>query len=140
AWRRNPAAVRPPLNLAALHLDRGETAEALAWLERAAALAPDDPQIALNRAVAAEQQGDRATARRVLAELVAREPTAWPARLRLAHLELDAGAAAEAAAHYEAIVRAHPLAAEAWAGLGVALSRDGRAREAAAALDRALAL
>jgi len=140
AWARNPRAVRAPLNLAAWHLERGEPGEALAWLERAEALAPGDPQIVLNRAVAAEQLGDPATARRLLAELVERDAGAWPARLRLAHLELDAGRTEAAAAHYEAVVRVHPLAAEAWAGLGVARHRQGRDPEAAAALDRALAL
>jgi Flp pilus assembly protein TadD len=140
AWERNPAALRPPLNLAAWHLERGETTEALGWLERASALAPDDPQVALNRAVAAEQLGDHATARRVLAELLERDAGAWPVRLRLAHLALDEDRLDEAASHYEEIVRVHPLAAEAWAGLGVARQRQGHAREAAAAIDRALAL
>lgn len=140
AWNKNPRAVRAPLNLAAWHLERGEPGVALAWLERAEALAPGDPQIVLNRAVAAEQLGDPGTARRLLAELLERDSSAWPARLRLAHLELDAGRTDAAAAHYEAVVRVHPLAAEAWAGLGVARHRQGRGPEAAAALDRALAL
>jgi tetratricopeptide (TPR) repeat protein len=140
AWEKNPRALRAPLNLAAWHLERGEPAPALAWLDRAEALAPADPQVALNRAVAAEQLGDRAEARRLLAGLLARDAGAWPARLRLAHLELDAGHDAEAAALYEAVVRVHPLAAEAWAGLGVARHRQRRDAEARAALDRALAL
>jgi Tfp pilus assembly protein PilF len=140
AWDENPRALRAAQNLAAWHLERGEAAQALAWLERAEALAPADPQIALNRAVAAAQLGDRAGARRLLSELLARDAHAWPVRLRLAHLELEDGRAAQAASHYEAIVRVHPLAAEAWAGLGVARHREGRDAEALAALDRALAL
>ena len=140
AWRKNPHALRPPLNLAAWHLDRGEPTQALPWLERAAALAPEDPQLALNRAVAAEQLGDTETARRGLAELVARDASAWTVRLRLAHLELDAGRAEAAAHHYETIVRVYPLAAEAWAGLGVAHHRQGSDEAAVTAIDRALAI
>lgn len=140
AARKNPHALRPPLNLAAWHLDRGEPTQAIPWLERAAALAPDDPQLVLNRAVAAEQLGDLETARRLLTALVTREPSAWTARLRLAHLELAADRSEAAALHYETILRIHPLAAEAWAGLGVARHRQGRDEDAHAAIERALAL
>jgi tetratricopeptide (TPR) repeat protein len=140
AWRKNPQALRAPMNLAAWHLDRGEATQAIPWLERAAALAPGDPQLALNRAVAAEQLGDRETARRVLRELVASDAGAWPVRLRLAHLELDAGRFDAAAEHYEAILGSHSLGAEARAGLGVARHRQGRDADAAAAIDRALSL
>ncbi|RIL06586.1 MAG: hypothetical protein DCC71_06295 [Proteobacteria bacterium] len=140
AWRKNPRSVRAALNLAAVHLDGGEPRRALEWLARAAELAPGDAQIELNRAVAEEQLGDAAGARRRLDALFETNPAYWPAALRAGHLALAAGDARAAAQRYEATVRVHPLAAEAWAGLGVARERLGERDAARAAIDRALAL
>jgi tetratricopeptide (TPR) repeat protein len=140
AWRVNPRSARAALNLASARLDAGDPSGAEAWLARAEALAPRDPLVALDRAVAAEQRGDAAAARRQLLELLEHTPGYWPAQLRLGHLALAAAALDEAAARYEATLRAHALSAEAWAGLGVVRAEQGRAAEARAALARALDL
>jgi Tfp pilus assembly protein PilF len=140
AWRTNPRSARAALNLAAARLDAGDPRGAEPWLARAEALAPGDPLVSLDRAVAAEQRGDAPGARRELLRLLERTPGYWPAELRLGHLALDAGGLDEAAARYEATLRAHALCAEAWAGLGVVRAEQGRRDEAGAALSRALAL
>jgi tetratricopeptide (TPR) repeat protein len=140
AWRLNPRSARAALNLASARLDAGDPQGAELWLARAEALAPGDPLVALDRAVAAEQRGDAGAARRELLDLLERMPGYWPAELRLGHLALAAGALDDAVARYESTLRAHALSAEAWAGLGVARAEQGRPDEARAALARALAL
>lgn len=140
AWAKNPRSLRAASNLGAVALDRGEPREALVWLERAAALAPDDPQIEMNRAVAEQQLGDAAGARARLDAILAAHPAYWPAALRAGHLALEAGDFRGAAERYESALRVHPLAAEAWAGLGVAREREGRRDEARRALERSLEL
>jgi tetratricopeptide (TPR) repeat protein len=140
AWRHNPHSVRAALNLAKHHLDRGEIRLASGWLDRAEALRPGDPQVRFNRAVARYEEGDRAAARRILEELVAEAPERWHAQLQLGHLALDRADWPEALARYGAALAVHPLSAEAWAGRGVALLRDGRAEAGRAAIARALAL
>lgn len=143
-WRnaveRNPASERAVINLSSALLDAGEVSEAMPWLERAGRLAPDDVRVRLNRAVAMAASGDSAVARQMLQELVAGAPGFWQAQLRLGHLALDAGDLDEAARHYEGVLAANGLAAEAWAGLGVARARQGRDDEARAAIGRALGL
>lgn len=137
---KNPRALRAALNLGAVYLDRGEPARASEWLERAAAIAPGDPQVELNRAIAQEQQGDASGARARLDALADANPGFWPAALRAGHLALDARDFAAAASRYEAVLRTHPLSAEAWAGLGVAREREGRRDDARRAIERSLAL
>ncbi|MGH0037405.1 MAG: tetratricopeptide repeat protein [Myxococcota bacterium] len=138
AWRANPRSARAALNLSALAINGGDPRTGLVWLERAEALDPGDPRIAFNRAVAANEMGDRARALRGLRELVAADPRDWPSRLTLAHLLLEADAAAEAVSHYEAVVRIHELSAEAWAGLGVARLATGDVDGGRTAIERAL--
>src|SRR5262249_18711668 len=58
AFAKNRRSVRAARNLGAVHLARGEPRPALEWLDRAAALAPDDPEVELDRAIAVEQLGD----------------------------------------------------------------------------------
>jgi tetratricopeptide (TPR) repeat protein len=140
AAARNPASARAAQNLAVAELEAGDLPAAEHWLERAAALAPGDPLIALDRAVLYDARGERARAAAELRALADRDPGYWPARLRLGHLALEAGDLDTAASHYEAALRVHPLAAEALAGLGVVRYQQGRADEARAAIARALAL
>lgn len=140
AWAKNPRSLRAAANLGAWHLDRNEPYRAVEWLDRAAALAPGDPEIEMNRAVASEQQGDRRSARRRLDTLLAAQPSYWPAAVRAGHLALAAGEWNAAGDHYEAALRVNPLAAEAWAGLGVAREKQGRNEDARRALSRSLAL
>lgn len=140
AWDKNPRSLRAALNMSAVELDRGEPRTALAWLERAAALAPGDPDVELNRAVAEQQLGNTTAARARLEALAGARPELWPAALRAGHLALDAREWDAAALRYESVLRVHPLAAEAWAGLAVARERQGRRDEALRAIDRALAL
>jgi tetratricopeptide (TPR) repeat protein len=140
AWSKSQTSVRVPLNLAAARIEAGDAAGALALLDRAEALAPGDAAVSVTRAAALERLGRRDEAERILRALVTREPGHLPAQLQLGHLALARGAPEEAAARYEAVVRAFPLAAEAWAGLGVARAQLGRSAEARDALARALAL
>ncbi len=140
AWVKNPHSLRAAANLGAVYLDRNEPYRAIEWLDRAAALAPGDAEIEMNRAVASEQQGDTRDARRRLETLLAAQPYYWPAALRAGHLALAVEEWNAASEHYEAALRVHPLAAEAWAGLGVAREKQGRKGDARRALGRALAL
>ena len=140
AWQKNPRSVRAAANLGALHLDRDEPYRAAEWLDRAAALAPDDAEIEMNRALVAERQGDARGARSRLDALVAAQPWYWPANLRAGHLALAAKDWNAAGEHYEAALRVHPLAAEAWAGLAFARAEQGRDADARRAAERALAL
>lgn len=140
AFAKNPRSVRAALNLGAVRLDRGEPRAALEWLDRAAALAPDDPQVELNRAIAIEQMGDAKEARARLDAIADANPTFWPAALRAGHLALDARDWNAAGGRYEAVLRVHPLSAEAWAGLGVVREREGRRDDARHALERSLSL
>jgi len=140
AFAKNPRSVRAALNLGAVHLDRREPHPALEWLDRAAVLAPGDPEVELDRAVAAEQLGDTAQARARLDALADANPGYWPAALRAGHLALDAHDWPAAGARYESVLRVHPLSAEAWAGLGVVREREGRHDDARRALERSLAL
>ena len=137
AWRRNPHSVRAAINLAAARA-AGEPRAALSWLDRAEALAPGDRQIALNRAVAAHQLGDVEGARRVLEQHLAQHPLDPAAHLRLGHLALDQEEWERALHHYDATLGVLPLAAEAWAGRGVALLRLGRPAEGRSSIERAL--
>jgi tetratricopeptide (TPR) repeat protein len=143
-WRvaaeRNPASERAVINLASALVNAGDTAAARPWLERAAAMAPDDLLVRLNLAVATAEEGDRAGARRMLENLVVEVPEYWPAQLRLGHLALDAGDLDEAVRRYDSVLAANGIVAEAWAGLGVARARQARFDEARAALARALTL
>lgn len=140
AWRENPASLRAVINLAALHLDADETETALVWVRRAEALDPEDPQVVLNRAVAELQRGDPERARSLLEGLLARDPDDIGVALRLAHVALDLGDAPTAETHYRTVLARQPAWADPWAGLGVALARQGRRAEAEAALSRSLAL
>jgi tetratricopeptide (TPR) repeat protein len=140
AWSKNPRSERAASNLGVVALDAGDPRGALEWFERAAALAPNDPQVELNRAVAEEQSGDTASARARLDAILASRPDYWPAALRAGHLALAARDWETAARHYESVLAVHALAAEAWAGLGVVRERQGRAPDARRALDHALEL
>lgn len=140
AARANPASGRAALNLANALLEAGDLPGARAWLDRAAAIDPEDRLLRMNRAVLSAESGDAAGARAILERLVADDPAYWPAQLRLGHLELEAGRDDAAALRYEATLRVHGLSAEAFAGLGVARERQGRRADARAALSRALAL
>lgn len=140
AFEKNPRAVRAALNLGALHLDRDEPRRAIEWLDRAGALAPGDPEVELNRAIAIERLGDARAARARLDALADANPAFWPAALRAGHLALDAKDWSAAARRYEAVLRVHPLSAEAWAGLGVARDHAGDRAAARSAIERSLAL
>jgi Tfp pilus assembly protein PilF len=140
AWAKNAHSVRAAANLGALHLDRDEPYRAEEWLDRAAALAPDDPEIEMNRALVAERRGDTRGARSRLNVLIAARPWYWPANVRAGHMALAAKDWESAGDHYEAALGVHPLAAEAWAGLGVARAEQGRDADARSAIERALEL
>jgi tetratricopeptide (TPR) repeat protein len=140
AWSKNPASLRAAVNLAAGALGRDDPRTAEVWLARAAALDPDDRQVLLNRAVAADRLGRPEEARRLLERLVARDAGDAAAQLALGHLALDRRDADEAARRYRAVLGLRPGAAEAWAGLGVAEHDRGDRDAARDALARALAL
>jgi tetratricopeptide (TPR) repeat protein len=137
---QNPRSAVAVLNLAAAYLDAGQPRAALEWLDRADALPADADQLAINRAVVAQQLGRPAEARRILEALLARSPADPRAHLRLGHLALDRGAPDEAKHHYAATLAVLPLSAEAWAGMGVARYELGEYEPARAALERALRL
>jgi Tfp pilus assembly protein PilF len=94
----------------------------------------------MNRALVAERRGDTRGARSRLNVLIAARPWYWPANVRAGHMALAAKDWESAGDHYEAALGVHPLAAEAWAGLGVARAEQGHDADARSAIERALEL
>ena len=76
------ASAATPVEKAAALTKLGRSTEALALLRDAARLAPDDPAIQLNTAIALDHNGDHAAARRIYDELLGRHQSIWQSYLK----------------------------------------------------------
>jgi tetratricopeptide (TPR) repeat protein len=84
--------------------------------------------------------GDRAEALRRFQAIVTNDPGDIASRLWIGRLHLEMGHPHRAVAVYESIIATNPQHVDALLGLGLALTADGRMREASDALNRAEAL
>ncbi len=94
----------------------------------------------LERALAAEEQGQRLQAEMLYLHVLEQSPEHAAAHTLLGALKLERGEAAEALAHFERAFRAEPANADILHNRGAALRELGRNEEAAASFGKALAL
>lgn len=121
----HPAAALPRAALAAHLLRAGRAAEALPWLEAAAAQAPGSAQVHLLLGDARAQLGDAVGARNAYTAALRRGEGRHAALLALAHLDMDAGELDEARAHAEQLLLVDPDHAAAHAVLADVLEAQG---------------
>ncbi len=130
----HPESPAAHLGLALQRRAEGQFAAAVAALEEAARLAPDDPEVAHERAATWLRQGRGAEAVALLEELRARGRATRPALQDLAWAHLEADRGAEALAAVAALEAADPR----WPRLayfkGLALGKAGRPAEGFALL------
>lgn len=122
------------VELGRLQLKRGDVDAALAHLDVARTLAPENPRAHYLFALAADDAGRRNEARRSLEVALALRDDYSDAQVRLANLLLAEGDAARAAELLGRYVAAHPEANGARLQYAEALERAGRAKEAEAQL------
>lgn len=118
----------------------GARAQALPLYDRVLAMEPDNGWALFFRGIAAEEEGELALAERLFEQAGAAgfaEPDLPMARGALA---LKQGRWAQAQAQFEAAARTAPEIAALWTNLGLALKRQGRLSEAAAAWAEGLRL
>lgn len=115
---------------------RGENAEALSLLARAAELQPDNPELALGHATLLRQAGDAAGASMAFYRALAMDPNLGGAHVGLGQLALDRDDAKLAEEHFRIALRAgddgHALA-----GLGTIMLARGELDAAVGYLTRA---
>jgi tetratricopeptide (TPR) repeat protein len=115
------------------HLTGGRAGEAVALLERAAALDPGSAGVQANLGHALRRAGRLAEAEAALRRAVALDPSMGPAHLALGMAVEQAGRIGEAAEHYRRAVALVPDSVQAQTRLGVALLALGDATGAEAA-------
>ncbi|MGH9336101.1 MAG: tetratricopeptide repeat protein, partial [Vicinamibacteria bacterium] len=108
--------------------------------ERALALDQRDPSAWNYLGLVSERQGRLGEARRHYERALAHDPDHVPALLNLASVSLSAGELASAEEIYRRVLVLAKDSYEAYNGLGIALARQGRRGEAAAAFEKAIAL
>jgi tetratricopeptide (TPR) repeat protein len=113
-------------------------AEAIAWLDRLLAVAPDDAEAWAKRAEYAGAAGDRAEALRAAARAAELSPADAEARLRHGHSLAETGDHRAAAAEFQQATLLEPQNATAWYNLGTSLLRLGSPAGAFKALERAV--
>lgn len=134
-----PERPEPSSRLAALLLQAGRTAEALATLERAAAVWPDSAPTLLNLGVARKAAGDLTGAARALARCLILEPGLAEAHFTLGGIQQALGESAGALASLARATSLRPDWAQAWNRLGAFLQNLERLGEAETAFARAAA-
>lgn len=127
-------------NLALALRDTSHVAEALAPMRRAAALDPQDGQIALLLGGLHLAARDPASAEAVFRAILASRPDHAAARLALANAVKSSGRFAEAVALYRAALAVAPAEPTPWFNLGVTLGDLDRHGESVAAYRRAARL
>ncbi len=120
-------------NLGAALLNAGRRAEALAVLQRALQLTPDDPDLIFNVASALVDEGDLADAERLVATAVRTHPRHAHSLNLLGRLRIAAGDPASALDLFQRALREDPDAAGARFNVGVAYRLMGRTADACAA-------
>jgi len=137
---QNPQDARAVGDLAML-LDAYEQTDAAEdYYARAAELQPKAMQWSYLRGVALAKLGRNQEAAEAFRSAVSIQPGYRPARLRLADLEREAGAADEAAELYQSVLGIDPNSATAELGLGRLALDSGDIDEAVRRLERAVAL
>ena len=138
------ALLRDPKNLTAhkvvakIHLDRGELALARLVAMRGIGHDPGDAQLVFLMGEIREKEGDAPAALRRYKQAVQLREDHLPARAKLAADALTHRDFAEAATHYEAILRHQPQNAAARLDLAIALRGMGKVDEALAAYQQVM--
>ena len=125
-------------NLGTFLIDRGRVDEAIAHLQRAVGIAPDDEEAHGNLGVALAKKGRLDEAAAQYERVLQIKPADPVAHHNLGNLLLAAGRTNEALLHFQAAVGHRPTYAEAWVNLGTACLQLGRTHEAKAHFRRAL--
>ena len=123
--------VEARVNLARLHVDRGDTESALLLLARAQATRADYPDAYVVRGLAELRAGRPLAAAEQLELALALSPFDLEALVNLGAAWLEAGRPHEAKKPLESALRVHPGSAEACLNLAIAEQRDGAQDRAA---------
>jgi tetratricopeptide (TPR) repeat protein len=132
ASRPTPA---DPVEHAQQLLQDGKPDEALAVLDRALVVEPDDPELHYGRGVVLAAKGDGAGARAAYETSVQADAKFVPGLVALAALDLDGGDPKAAETRLRAVLAIKDDFADAHANLSVALLRQGKTDEAVAELE-----
>jgi tetratricopeptide (TPR) repeat protein len=135
-----PAADETNLNMGTALITLGRPADALPWLERAIAAAPDYAAPHFNLGVASARTGDRQKSLEEFATAVRLSPADFEARSSLALALQESGDQAGAVAAFREAVRLQPENPRAEFNLANALHAAGQAEEAIAHYEVAMRL
>lgn len=142
-WRdvmaKNPTGTIAPINLGMWLQKVGRPTEAIAMLETALRLAPDDPEIHGNLGIVLAAVGRTGEARPHLERAVALAPSSPLAQNNLGNALAADGRLDEAAAHYRTAAGLDPRYADAENNLANVLVKSGKADEAIGHYEAALA-
>jgi tetratricopeptide (TPR) repeat protein len=136
---KNPGASMAPINLGMWLQQRGRSAEAVALLEHALALEPEDAEIHGNLGIALASLGRRADARAHLERAAALAPASPQAQNNLANALAQEGSLADAVEHYRRAVELDPAYPDAQNNLANVLVQQGALDEAVSHYQAALA-
>jgi tetratricopeptide (TPR) repeat protein len=134
ALERNPDLVAVRLRVAEILLEEHRPAEALPHLERLRQQAPDRADVVARLGECRQLEGDNEEARRLLEEAVERLPDDAEVLVHLAQLDLDEGRPARAERWLRRVLKGDPTDPAARYTLVSCLRRQGREKEASAAL------
>ena len=126
--------------LAAALRAQGRNGQALAPLEKAAALAPGDPKLQFNLGNVLRDLGQSEQAMQRYRQALRLQPDFPEASYQLGNLQQDLGRHAEAEQNYRRVLKSVPGHAKAHANLALSMQETGRLEEARASLARAIAL
>lgn len=136
----NPAMGQAWHLLALVERRRDDTAAARSAFSRALALLPKDPQVHNNMGNFHDAQGDAQSALASYARAIVLKPDFSDAHMNQGIVALRMGKVQLAIRSLEQATASNPRLAKAWLVLGQAFMAEDRLREAAAAVDRALAI
>ncbi|WP_207462748.1 tetratricopeptide repeat protein [Azospirillum sp. SYSU D00513] len=137
---KDPNAGRALANLGAIHLVRGDLAEAGLHLKKALRLNPGDPQTLTNQGVLLRESGRPAEAAAVLRQALRHRPDGVETLANLGVALTETGELEEAVSCLERVLSARPDHLAAAFNLGVALERQDRLEEAVARYEAVLRL
>ena len=131
----HPEAAEPVVALAELALRQSETTEALAWLERARALNPEDDRLNSKIARIYAEDGQTKEARRFARQFLAARSESPEAYLTVARIEELVGALPRAVRVLRTTLRSYPQSFTTALKLARLLEREGDTAAALAALE-----
>lgn len=114
------------INEANRQLGEGQYSEAIALLEQASRVKPDDESVRFNLGIALSRQGKLDQARQAYEEALRIFPDYAEAHINLGNLLVRQNRMSEALEHLQAAVKAAPESASAHNNLGSALARQGQ--------------